>query len=431
MKYLTYRKGHPYYIRRVPKALKAYDPRTFIKIGLKTSCEVEAHKAAIRCNEEINAYWQKLLHNSSQHSQDKFVAAVNAARIWGFNYYIASEIAKLPMHELMRRIQQNPENVLTENRVDAVLGGVEKPQIKLSEFWDKFWDYSKNKRMNMSADQIRKWKNPRILIMRDFINCIGDKQAKDLTREDTLKYQNWQMDRIEKGEIVSATANKQIIYLKTMIETVSDNLRLQLDIGYLFKKLILSIDDETKRLPFDSAYITDVLLNPKNLSGMNKEAKAALYAFSETGAGFSELVGLLPEDIILNHDIPHIKIRRHDKHSLKTKYRIRTIPLVGFALDAFKKYPNGFTSYYERPDSLSGAIGKYLRENKLLPSDQHSPYSLRHSFQDRLTRANAPDRVQADLMGHKFQRPTYGDGSDLKQKHEWMTKIQLKAISNE
>lgn len=35
----------------------------------------------------------------------------------------------------------------------------------------------------------------------------------------------------------------------------------------------------------------------------------------------------------------------------------------------------------------------------------------------------APDRVQADLMGHKFQRPAYGDGASLEQKRDRIMKI--------
>jgi len=70
-----------------------------------------------------------------------------------------------------------------------------------------------------------------------------------------------------------------------------------------------------------------------------------------------------------------------------------------------------------------------LRENKLLPSETHTTYSLRHSFQDSLLAANAPDRLQADLMGHKFQRPAYREGTTLAHKLEWLQKIQVKQLN--
>ncbi|GAB5476328.1 MAG: hypothetical protein Mars2KO_44270 [Maribacter sp.] len=42
-----------------------------------------------------------------------------------------------------------------------------------------------------------------------------------------------------------------------------------------------------------------------------------------------------------------------------------------------------------------------------------SSYSFRHSFQDRLTAFDVKDRIQCQLMGHKFNRPVYGNGTNL------------------
>lgn len=66
-----------------------------------------------------------------------------------------------------------------------------------------------------------------------------------------------------------------------------------------------------------------------------------------------------------------------------------------------------------------------MREHDVFPSQEHSLYSLRHSFQDRLILAEAPERIQADLMGHAISRPRYGDGAGLAQKAEWMEKISI------
>lgn len=111
---------------------------------------------------------------------------------------------------------------------------------------------------------------------------------------------------------------------------------------------------------------------------------------------------------------------------LKTEQIDRMIPLVGFTLEVFQQYPEGFTRYYDKSESLSAMLGKYLRERKLLPTTDHAVYSLRRSFQDRILAVNAPDRVQAELMGHRFNRQEYGLGASLQQKLEWLQKIQLK-----
>jgi hypothetical protein len=50
---------------------------------------------------------------------------------------------------------------------------------------------------------------------------------------------------------------------------------------------------------------------------------------------------------------------------------------------AFKACSKGFDEYHDRPDQLSGVLGKYLLDNKLLPTENHAAYSLRYSFQDR------------------------------------------------
>lgn len=242
-----------------------------------------------------------------------------------------------------------------------------------------------------------------------------------------VKFRNWWIDRLEKENLISGSANKDIIYCKLIITTVAEHLKIEFDTGHLFRKLTINKDDSVKRLPFESSYIVSILLNPENLKGLNDEAKWGLYAFAETGAGLVELTGLLPEDIRLDAGIPYINIVPRTKKALKTKFRARQIPLVGFALDAFKACPNGFTHYYDRPDALSAVLVKYLRENKLLPTDQHSVYWLRHSFQDRLTAVNTPDRIQADLMGHKFNRPMYVLGATIAHKLEWMEKNQLKS----
>ena len=87
---------------------------------------------------------------------------------------------------------------------------------------------------------------------------------------------------------------------------------------------------------FTTAFLLDTLLNADNLRTLNDQAKWALYAFAETGAGLSELTGLWPEHIHLDAEIPHIVITTGKMKSLKMKCRKREIPLVGFALDAFK-----------------------------------------------------------------------------------------------
>lgn len=71
-------------------------------------------------------------------------------------------------------------------------------------------------------------------------------------------------------------------------------------------------------------------------------------------------------------------------------------------------------------------MNKVMGNNNLLPTPDHSLYSLRHTFEDRLTAVEAPGKVIASLMGHKWIRPKYGSGPSLEQKRDWLQKIAFK-----
>jgi hypothetical protein len=107
----------------------------------------------------------------------------------------------------------------------------------------------------------------------------------------------------------------------------------------------------------------------------------------------------------------------------------RQIPLFGFALDALKLTLLALLNITIDLDALSAVLVKYLRENKLLPTNLHSTYSLRHSFQDRLTAVNTLDRIQADLMGHKFNRPVCGIGATLRASWSGWEKCNLNSCT--
>ena len=165
----------------------------------------------------------------------------------------------------------------------------------------------------------------------------------------------------------------------------------------------------------------DVLLKPGALDPLNVEARGVVRVIVETGARLSEVVNLLPDRIVLDHAVPHIQIRA-DGRRLKTPQSERDIPLVGVALDAMREHQNGFPRYRDKAASFSAAVNKTLAAHKLLEPDR-TIYSLRHTFEDRLTAVEAPEKVIAVLMGHKHARPKYGAGPSLEQKHEWLQRI--------
>lgn len=424
MTYLLNRNGHYYYNRKTPDIYRDFDRRDVVRVSLNTDSRRVAWRKAVLFNEQVEAYWQELAGSAQLHDNRRFRRTVRIARQMGFAYQPMATVAAMPLPELVARVQALKE--ATPLQVEALLGGKEESALPLSKVLDKFWDLSKDKVMGKTPHQLRKWRVPRIRVMKQFIEQVGDKDLKDLVKADIITYRDWWIERVQRDNKSAASANKDLVMLKGILEAVSDHYKAGLDIPHCFKKVKLKTRFKQQRLPFTPEQIVALLQSPK-LEDMNTQMRWFLLAAAETGARPSELVGLLPEDIRLEAPVPHIAITDRKERTLKNPHSERRIPLVGYALDAFKACPGGFPRYRDKPDNLTAAAGKFLKENKLLPSAKHSLYSFRHGFQDRILKVNAPDRVQAELMGHKFKRPMYGDGASLEQKKEWMDKICVKA----
>lgn len=442
MKYIKKRGSRFHFFRRVPKAIKLIDGRDYIQLSLKTDSPSIAVERATLLNERINTYWQGLVVDPNN-VEDKFQSVVNLAKLHGFNYQTASEIATLPVAQIIERILV-AQSANEPSVVQAVLGGLNKPELVLSSVVDKFLVFNEDKLLHKSDNQVMKWKNPRLRAMRNFIAVVGDKLLTELTRDDVLDFKAWWVKRLRDENMVANSANKDFTHVKVMLMNISDNLRLDLPIAKLFERTMIRELEKSSRLSFEPEFVRETLLfrpqgisgqkstlGQKNtlsiMSGMSDELWLFVCAMADTGARINELAGLEPEngDISLNSDIPFIQIRPNDTRQLKTPNSERVIPLVGASLFAFQQLPNGFEKYRHTPDTLSSTINKWFRDNDVLPSENHSLYSLRHCFQDRLTKVEAPDKVQAELMGHKFYRPKYGAGASLEQKHKWMNEIKF------
>lgn len=419
--------GNKYhYNRRVPIELADLDPREYVRVSLKTDSYTEACQKAGLYDRKIEKYWNELLETGNTHNTDAFQRIVKKLRVLGFDYKPLNELLKVDLDEITTRVEILDGNEKSKPFVEAVLGGVSQKFLRLSEIPDIFWSISENRVMNKSKDQVRKWKNPRKRAFNNLIKLIGDKEVKDLTRDDMIAFRDWWIARIQQDKLAKNSANKEIHAIKNMIEAVDEHKRLKLDTSWLFKKIgFLDRGNKAKRHSFDSEYIVNNFLVGGTLIGLNDEARSIVKILAETGARPKEICGLEKDDIILNDPTPHIKIRFKDRQELKTIYSERDIPLIGITLEIFKQYPNGFPKYRNKSETLSATVNKYFRENGLMPSKKHSLYSLRHSFQDRMTEANMPDRVQCELFGHKFSRPEYGAGPSLVLKQEWLEKIRL------
>lgn len=426
MSYVLWIEGRAYYSRRVPEIVREFDSRRYVKIALRTDSKSEAKRKAVIINQEVEDYWKDLIQNRQQHENNRFQKTMRVAQQMGFAYKPMSQIIQLPIFDLLERVLALKE--ATPKQTEALLGAKDEPEVTLKQALDMYWGLAKDKVIGKSDFQIRKWQNPRRKAVENFIAIRSNKNLKDITRDDIIAFRDWWIDRIKEEKRDADSANKNLLHLRAVLKAVSGHLKLGLDIRHLFEDVLLKVRRKKTRLPFTPEQIITILASPK-LENMHPEAKWFLHIMAETGARPSEIVGLTKENIRLDDAIPHIDIKEADGGSLKTEYSPRKIPLVGYALDAFQHLPEGFTHYRNKSDILTTAINKFLRANDLVPKKGYTCYSLRHSFQDRLVKAKAIDRVQTDLMGHRFDkdREDYGLGSDIETKLEYMEMVCLKS----
>lgn len=406
------RRGSILYLRkRVPRRYRPVEPREFILLSLHTDSELEAQtKAATIWNETLLA-WEARLDGKSDDAAVRFAAAKNLAARRGFAYLPAAEVARLPLPEIMARAEaaMRPDGHMDPADAVALLGGAKPPKLTVSQALDDYWKRAKANTLGKSEDQLRRWKNPRKKAFRNFVDVVGDLPIEDLTTKDLLKFKDWWVDRIDDGEVGANSANKDLIHFTAIIRSVAD--ANDIPLKFSTKQMAISEGRQNTRPPFSPDWIKSKLLAPGALDGLNGEARAVLLGMINTGYRPSEGAMLTRPQIRLEANVPHIKIEPVGRQ-LKTPHSERVIPLVGISLEAFRAYPDGFPRYTDNP-GLSDTVNKYLRTNKLLETDGHSFYSLRHSFEDRMLRAGIDERVRRDLMGHTLNRERYGDGGGL------------------
>ncbi len=429
MRHIIKIKGWFHFKHRIPKRyLKYYDGQEIIQVSLKTTSESVAIQRASVLKEELDNYWNNIVKNIPMDKDYEYSKAVHTAQTFNFSYKSISELAGSDVSKIIDRLDALQSDIPeTDENVTALLGGKEKPKFPISEALDSYIEFEKPNHTRKNESQLRKWKNPKVKAVSNFIKICGDLSVEQITRNDILAFRSWWQERVESESLSPNSPNKDFTHLRTLLFFAKDNHGADISVDELFSRIRFK-EIKSKRQPFKVNHIRDVLLNMDNLKGLERECQLFLFAMADLGARPSELVGLnfKAGDIRLDTDIPYIYIHAEKDKEIKTPYSERYMPLVGSSLYAFQNLPKGFERYYRKPDQLSGNLNKFLRNNNLLPSEDHSLYSLRHSFEDRLTAVEPPDKVQAALMGHRYDRPRYGDGPSLEQKYKWLQKIALR-----
>jgi len=402
--------------KRVPKRYASIEPRTFVWCSLGTDSEREAQDKAPLVWSQMLDGWEAKLKGDTKDADLRFEAAKELAAARGFRYMPANRLAD-DLEQVVERVAaiSGPEDQPDAFEAEALLGGAEPPALKVSQCLDLYWQLARDKIQGKSDDQLRRWKNPRIKAVNNFVEVCGDKAITKITPDDMLDFRGWWMDKIESEGLATTSANKDFTHLGDVLKTVNVMKRLGLILpltGLAFK------ESEAKQRPsFADKWIKEKILADGALDGLNDQAAAIVRLMVNTGARPSELAALTPDCIHLDADVPHISIEAVGRQ-LKSSNAKRCIPVCGVSFEALKAFPEGFERYRGSSAGLSAVVNKFMRNNGLLETPKHSLYGLRHSFEDRQLAAGVDERIRRDLMGHALNRERYGKGASLKHLQE-------------
>ena len=418
-------RGQKWTLRKaVPKAYRAVESRTEIWLVLESRNAAAATREARRRWSTLLKNWEQLRLGAPNPIWG-FQAAHARAQMAGLTYQSAGSVAKLPLEELLERIEMVVSPSLP-GQVDmlaaqAYLGGATPANPTVSQALEVALNAGLQRHLGQSANQLYRWRTKRIAALQSFMAAFGDLQIEEIDHHLMFAYRAILVDRILASEIKAATGNLMISLFKATLREAG--FILGFNVSWASARLKLETQRGEFRPPFSNAWISAQLLAPRALDGLDRECRGILLGMVNTGYRLSEGANLIAAHVRLDTDIPHIVIAPQDRH-LKTRYSDRMIPLVGVSLDAFRHCPEGFPSWRDRP-SLSARLNNFLTREHLRETTSHTITSLRHSFSDRLVDARIDERIRSDLMGHKYRGQSYGRGASPQLLSETVRRISF------
>ncbi|CCF19074.1 Phage integrase family protein [Pseudorhizobium banfieldiae] len=436
-RYLLCVGGNYYYRRRVPTELADIDERGHtVKISLKTTDLARARTIRDLYEKADDDRWASMLCGEDQEAaKNRYLTAIKRAKAMGFSYQPSADLANAPLVALLERVEAILSPSTPKPVVEAVMGTVSAPAATVSDAFKVYEEeITPHQISGKSAGQRAKWLSVKKGSKDHFISVMGDMAMDEITRDDARRYYNHWLERIAPKEgrptHTPDIGNRRLGDMRVLYREYYSHMKQEDRVnpfeGLRFKD---KAKRRRKRHPFTTEWITDKILKPGALAGLNDEARAILLIMMNVGARPSEICNLTADRIQLQSNIPYIKIEPdddpEDPREVKTETSIRVVPVTGIALEALRRFPKGFPRYRDKEGNFSAAINKYMVENHLRQSVKTTVYSFRHSFEDRMKNVKVDDEVRRILMGHAIDRPEYGEGGSLALKLEAMAAVAL------
>jgi len=375
------------------------------------------------------AEWEALAAGDGGSARAHYEAARKLALARGFQYRPLSALLSASPEEILPRVRDlgPPDNPEPPAVVRAVLGAVPVAHPDLQGVLDEYFDLTKTRHLKKSEAQKHRWTLSKKRAVRNFLAAVFPDHSPPvdrITRADALKFRAWWSARVESDGLAAQTANKDFGHLAEIWGTWGE--LTGADLENPFSRLALDGAKEMQRPSFSRAWVADHLLAEGALDGLNREAADILLVLVNTGLRPCEVTDAPLEDFCVQDNIPHIRVAPNGRE-LKVAHTRREIPLLGVSLEAARRIAarGGVQKYPKKASGWSALVNKYLGNNGLKETPRHTCYSLRHYVEDALLAAGVDDRVRADILGHKYHRPVYGEGGGLVGRRNALEKIAL------
>jgi hypothetical protein len=212
---LTKRNGVWHFVRRVPDAYAAVDPRGIVKLSTKVKVAddragVRAGRVAKKMDVDLQARWRALAAGTVPQDGIDVEQARALARALGLHYKPVEAVVQEGLADLLARVDQLAQGARRDDPATtaAVLGGVELPQIMLSTLPDEFFAAKRSASARKSPGQIRKWQNGKRRAAALLVSVLGDLPIVSPTRDHALKFADHWEQRVLDGEVTAGTANR-------------------------------------------------------------------------------------------------------------------------------------------------------------------------------------------------------------------------------
>lgn len=397
--------------RNVPVRYHAVENRRQIWRTLSAANHLKAQKEAEAFWKQCLVSWErKLIATGHIKSQENRLASLQVHNA-GFAYLPISKVAILPIEDLLARIEkiaQNSAGELDLCMADALLGLLPEPRL-ISDIFSAYRSYAfKIETISDAPQRIRQRQVGDMRAVNKLIQFFGDVDITSLKLHEVgqMYREVWMNERIPPSRL--STLNDRLYRLQRISSAAS--MVLGFDMPFRFSDAAMKERWRPERPAFSEQWIKDRIIGSGALMRLPEAERLLILGMINTGYRLMEGANLLPAEIVLDHDIPHLNLSG-TLHPLKTPAAYRLIPLTGISLEAFRAAPKGFASLRDDP-ALSARLNRFLTKEGLRETGRHTVHSFRHSFAARLAQAGVYEGMIAQLMGHKLRRG-YGRGAPL------------------